>query len=575
MSPDHGASDWRNPDHRPRLGGRVIWPPFTIPSGIITILPDIVRRVAETVPIGLITTKSIGKDPYDGYVEPVISQQKGASLSTAIGLSTPGYHAWAEEMSGVYPLKDRFLLTSIFGETAEEFVEIARGVSGCTDGIELNFCCPHSLRFGEAVARQVELTVEITAAVRAVWNGPMTVKLSPNIPDIGGWSRSLVAAGADAIAAIGPTTAIAVEDERTGRPVLSYGKGGLSGPAILERGLECVREIRRAVDVPIIAGGGIRSAADVLRYKEAGGDIFAVGTCLAEVSTDGLARYFESLLSDLTTGADSAAALTFSNRSLRHRPFRVKSRTDHGRYAVLTFDGGIEAEPGQFVFAWVPGISEKPFSVAGADPLVLAVRPAGRLSRALCELAEGDELLIRGPHGRGFPPRERSILVGGGCGVAPLRLQAQRCRPSAVVLGAATAEDLLFEDAFPEGVPLKIATEDGSAGMKGTVLDALADLPPETLRGASFYNCGPEAMIHAAAQWQRDWTEDERILLCVERHTACGIGLCGKCDLDGYRTCIDGPVFELTQLPADGDLGIRKRLPSGRLAPLSPRPCQP
>ena len=139
------------------IGDREIRPPFTIPSGIITVHPDTIGRIAREVPIGLITTKSVGVDPYDGYREPVFSQYSEDSLSTAIGLSTPGYEAWIEEIKDIYPLDGKFLLVSVFGETVEEFVEVARAVAPYSDGVELNFCCPHSLRYGEAVAKQGDL----------------------------------------------------------------------------------------------------------------------------------------------------------------------------------------------------------------------------------------------------------------------------------------------------------------------------------------------------------------------------------------------------------------------------------
>ncbi len=558
------TTDWMKKENRPVLGGKEIWPPFTIPSGIITVLPDIIERVAETVPIGLITTKSVGKDPYQGYETPIISQKEGASLSTAVGLSTAGYREWAKEMESIYPLENSFLLTSIFGETVDDFIEIAKGLSHVTDGFELNFCCPHSLCFGEAVGRQKELTGQITAAVREVWNGVLAVKLSPNVEDIGDWAKQLVNAGADVISAIGPTTAVSVEHEYAGQEILSYGKGGLSGPAILERGIECVREIREHVDVAIIAGGGIRSAGDVQRYREAGGNMFSVGTTLAGCDTANLARYFRSLLSDLTSGTDTAAAFTFGGKNLNQEPFTVSKNYTCGQYTVLEFDRGIDAEPGQFVFAWIPGISEKPFSLAGKDPLVLAIRPAGHLSKELCKLKEGENLLIRGPYGRPFPLRDKSILVGGGCGIAPLRFFAAENKVEAVVLGARTGDDLLFEHDFPDDVIVVTATDDGSKGIQGTAVDALKTLPVDLLKGASFFNCGPEIMIASAAEVEREWTSRENILVCVERHTACGIGLCGKCDMDGYRTCVDGPVFELSELPEDTDLGRRKREASGK-----------
>lgn len=551
------------------LGHSEIWPPFTIPSGIITVHPDTIRRVATDVPIGLITTKSIGVDPYDGYAEPVFSQYSADSLSTAIGLSTPGFQAWAEEMKAIYPLAGRFLLTSVFGETVDEFVAVVEAVAPYSDGIELNYCCPHSLRYGEAVARKGDITVEITKTVRSRTEKPLVVKLTPNVDDIAAWAKSLVDAGADAIAAIGPTTAVTVIDEHVGTPVLSFGSGGLSGPAIRGRGIECIRAIRAAVDVPIIAGGGIRGAADVAAYREAGGNIFSVGTGLAGMDTQTLARFFQLLPEEVQTGGRQAESLTFNGWRLKHVPWKVASVERQGDVAILRFDDKIDARPGQFVFAWLPGIGEKPFSVATADPLALGVRKAGKVSTALYELSPGDELMIRGPFGNAFPLLDNAVLVGGGCGSVPMRFLAEQLDRPLIVLGASNAEGLLFREDFESFGETLVATEDGSEGFHGTAVDALKDLlAGRELGSPAFYNCGPESMMAAAVEEQARHAPRDRILVCVERHTSCGVGLCGKCSMDGYRTCTDGPCFSLAQLGEDTSFGQYKRGPSGAVEPL-------
>jgi dihydroorotate dehydrogenase electron transfer subunit len=81
---------------------------------------------------------------------------------------------------------------------------------------------------------------------------------------------------------------------------------------------------------------------------------------------------------------------------------------------------------------------------------------------------------------------------------------------------------------------------------------------------ATFCNCGPEQMMVAAAELERRYADPSRIYLGIERHASCGIGLCGKCALDGYRTCIDGPVMTLDQLSGDGDFGHYHREACGR-----------
>jgi dihydroorotate dehydrogenase (NAD+) catalytic subunit len=564
-------------NEHPKLGGRTIAPPFTIPSGIVTVNPGLIAEAAERIPIGLITTKSVGVEPYDGYAEPLVSQWSDGSLSTAVGLSTMGCDEWAREMASVYPLAGRFLLTSVFGKNVEEFLAAVRAVLPVSDGIELNFCCPHSLEYGESVARQKALTVRITREVRGICGKPVVAKLSPNLSDIGGWARQLVDAGADAIAAIGPTTAVTVADPTTGVAVLSFGKGGLSGRAIVGRGVECVAEIRAAVQVPIVAGGGIESADDVRAYRAAGGDIFAVGTALAGMDTRTMAAYFAALDRDMAEESNRAVDMVrYRNLQLAHRPMTVASVTPRGAAAELRFRKSMEVGPGQFIFAWIPGVGEKPFSVAGADPLLLGVRAVGPVSRALCALRVGDRLLVRGPFGKPFPSLEpEPVLVAGGCGTVPLRMLAERSRAPTIVLGARTAVELLFAEDFARFGNLVVMTDDGTRGGKGTAVDGIGTLARErNLRGRQFVACGPEAMLVAAMEEARKWTPPSRVLLCVERHTSCGIGICGKCSLDGRRTCVDGPWFSGVDLLASREFGRFHRGPSGRLDPLRTN-CEP
>lgn len=549
------------------LGRKAIWPPFTIPSGIVTVNPDTIVRFARDVPIGMITTKSIGKTPFNGYPEPVISQYSTDGISSAIGLSTMGYRAWVDEMRQIYPLKDKFLLVSVFGATADDMVEVATAVSEVADGIELNFCCPHSLEYGEAVARQSDLTVDITRQVRNAIDLPIVAKLTPNVGDIGTWAASLVEAGADAIAAIGPTTAVTVRDEHSGEPVLSFGSGGLSGPAIMPRALECVRAIRASVSVPIIASGGISSAQDVAAFREAGADIFSIGTSLAGFDTPQVKAYFEDMLESLTSGKTEATPRrTFDGLHLKHRPYRIAAVENSGDVAVLRFDESIDAAPGQFVFVWLPGIGEKPFSLAGNDPLVLGIQSVGKLSAALTMLGVGDTVLMRGPFGKPFSPRPNAVLVAGGCGAVPIRFLASRLEKPLIILGATRKERLLFADEFRTLGETVVMTDDGSEGGHGTTVDALASLLAERgLENPIFFNCGPERMMAAAVDVELQYATRDRIVICVERHTTCGVGLCGKCSMDGYRTCVDGPCFTLDELAETTSFGRYHRAPTGQI----------
>ncbi len=227
----------------------------------------------------------------------------------------------------------------------------------------------------------------------------------------------------------------------------------------------------------------------------------------------------------------------------------------------LKFDTSMDAEPGQFVMLWIPDIGEKPFSLCGNDPAEIAVKSVGHFTEVLFEKYKGSEVYLRGPYGRPFPvPDDGSLcLVGGGCGIAPLSFLSRRIegRKQKSFLGAKSEHDLFFIDRFPE--PL-VTTDDGSYGIGGEVTKLFDCGSPGY--DSYFYICGPEKMMAAAAEYAARYTQYERIYLCTERYMKCGRGVCGSCEIDGYRSCVDGPVIRYDQL-IGGDFGCRRRDKSG------------
>jgi dihydroorotate dehydrogenase electron transfer subunit len=253
------------------------------------------------------------------------------------------------------------------------------------------------------------------------------------------------------------------------------------------------------------------------------------------------------------------------------RTVRISDIIEETR-AVRTFilDDKLDAQPGQFVMLWLPGVDEKPISITAPDPLALTVAKVGPFSNALHECKVGDMLGWRGPFGRPFrlDAERAALLVGGGYGAAPLYFLAEetvrRSVVTTVALGARRADGLIFVERFQRlGVKLLLATEDGSTGVKGLVTEAvitqIADRP-------TIYACGPEGMLvklHAICH--------EHGLpgqLSVERYMKCGFGVCGQCALDDLLVCADGPVFEVKQLDGKQDFGRFHRNVTGRRLPV-------
>jgi dihydroorotate dehydrogenase electron transfer subunit len=229
-------------------------------------------------------------------------------------------------------------------------------------------------------------------------------------------------------------------------------------------------------------------------------------------------------------------------------------RVDNYRTKTLVFDRPIRAQPGQFVMAWLPDVDEKPFSIAGDDPLALTVVAVGPFSEQLHRLQVGGRVWVRGPFGHGFhvPGPEspsRLLLVGGGYGVAPLHFLARKAvaagHDAEVCIGARTGEDILLSSEFArEGVSVRLATEDGSRGTKGWVTqivdEAIHQATPDAV-----YGCGPLPMLSAVEVLCK--AHDLPHQLSWEAHMRCGIGLCGACEVHelvspGWLACLDGPV---------------------------------
>jgi len=231
-----------------------------------------------------------------------------------------------------------------------------------------------------------------------------------------------------------------------------------------------------------------------------------------------------------------------------HRAYRVAEVVPEGRAGVtLILDGALPAQAGQFVMAWLPGVEERPFSLMDDDPASLTVADVGPFTHALCALRPGARLWLRGPYGNGFELLgRRHLLVGGGCGAVPLALLAKVARSQGhqviAALGARTSDLLMLRWRFEAlGCRVVVATDDGSAGHHGTVLDAVAGLLDARWPDA-VYVCGPEPMLLALAR-----RADELGLPCwvsMERVMKCGLGICGTCHFGDRLVCRDGPVFE-------------------------------
>lgn len=225
-----------------------------------------------------------------------------------------------------------------------------------------------------------------------------------------------------------------------------------------------------------------------------------------------------------------------------------------------------ETNPGQFILLWVPGAGEIPLSPSAVEaPLVeLTVKKVGEVTGKLHRLRQGNRVGIRGPYGNGFSAPSEGVghLVAGGCGVPPIRHYYRSFEENShlkVFLGAETEAELLFRE---ELSPCQVATDDGSAGQEGTIVEPLKDQLRRHSGSKWVLAAGPERMSWKVFNICEELGIDLEVSL--ERIMKCGIGLCGSCLMDGFRVCKEGPVADRERLRGIDEFGQWKRDQTGR-----------
>ena len=221
-----------------------------------------------------------------------------------------------------------------------------------------------------------------------------------------------------------------------------------------------------------------------------------------------------------------------------------------------------EAKAGQFISVYLNNKSKilpRPISICGIDKeagtLRIIYRTVGDGTKELSDYKEGEMVKILGPLGNGFTQKDKkAILIGGGIGIPPmLELMKQLDCDKTAVLGYRDS-DMFLKDEFEAVCDVKVATEDGSQGAKGTVIDAIEKYGVE---GKVIYACGPMPMLKALAVYAEEHGMEAQISL--EERMACGIGACLGCicktkekdhhtNVNNTRICKDGPVFDAKEV---------------------------
>jgi dihydroorotate dehydrogenase (NAD+) catalytic subunit len=224
--------------------------------------PEVARSLDAFV------TKTVTPEPREGNPPPRIAETDHGMLN-AIGLANPGRDRFLAETLPALRGLGIPLWVSVGGFAAAEYAETCAALEDVT--VELNLSCPN-------VDEAPESAAEIVAACRRATSLPLYAKLSAAAWDIAEVARAVEAAGADGLSLVNTIRGLALDPVL--RPVLAYGAGGYSGPALKPIALAAVYACRRATELPIVGMGGVRSGRDVLELIAAGATHVAVGTTL-------------------------------------------------------------------------------------------------------------------------------------------------------------------------------------------------------------------------------------------------------------------------------------------------------
>ena len=228
--------------------------------------------------IGALYTKGTTLLPRAGNAPPRIAETAGGMLNS-IGLQNPGVEHVARAYAAAFARWGCAVIVNVAGAGVDEYVACVRALEPVASvaGYELNISCPN-IAHGLDLGRDPQAAARVTAAVRAVTDRCVVVKLSPNVTDIAAVAAAVEDAGADAVSAVNTFVGMKIH-RHTQRPVLpGTGTGGLSGPAIKPLALAAVAKVREAVRIPVIGVGGICEVGDAVDFFVAGADAVQVGT---------------------------------------------------------------------------------------------------------------------------------------------------------------------------------------------------------------------------------------------------------------------------------------------------------
>jgi len=259
------------------IGGLEFATPLLVASGVWPM--DTGRwPPGATEGVGAICTKGLTLNPKEGN-RGIRIWETPCGVMNSIGLQNPGIDAFLKmEYADLKRLSIPLIFNLSFGTEVELLRLLERlQKSAGTIPVELNVSCPNVAIGGISWAQDIASLESIVSLARKTWDGPLWVKLSPNVASITSTAIAAERAGADAVTVANTWLGMAIDPEKL-KPVFQNIHAGLSGPAVFPLTLRLVWETSSAVRIPVIASGGISSWQDAVAVIAAGASAVQIGS---------------------------------------------------------------------------------------------------------------------------------------------------------------------------------------------------------------------------------------------------------------------------------------------------------
>jgi dihydroorotate dehydrogenase (NAD+) catalytic subunit len=241
-----------------------------------------IEDVVDLDAVGGISTKAVSIAPRKGNPALRVSEFAGGMIN-AIGLANPGLDEVRRDYLPWLPAHHpgTRVFVNVVGNSIDDFAAVVDAIDGMPgiDGFELNVSCPNVKAGGLECGADPRALAALVAAARGKTPRPIFVKLSPTLgAGIADTAKVAVDAGATGLTLVNTMPGLVIDTHRR-KPKISFGSGGLSGPAVLPIGLLATWRVSQALPgVPLIGLGGVSTGDDAVQYLLAGASLVGVGT---------------------------------------------------------------------------------------------------------------------------------------------------------------------------------------------------------------------------------------------------------------------------------------------------------